>query len=106
MTYQPLDPTAVLTMPKTKRASAMIRLAKVEGGFTWAVDFQRHHGDHLGCGEPLGTWDGKPNRLAPSRQAAIDAACDRIRRGIDEPDINAWLNGLTHAQPDLFGEAA
>ena len=106
MTYQSLAPTEVIAMPRTKRASAMIRLATVEGGLVWAVEAQRHYGDFLGFGEPLRVRDGKPDRVAPTRQAAIEAASARIRRGINEPDINAWLDALAGAQPDLFGEAA
>ena len=103
--FEPIDQVEVLAMPKTKRASAMIRLARVEGGWTWAVDCARHHGDMLGHGEPLGRRPA-PSRITPTRQEAIDAGIARIRRAIDEPDINAWLESLSSAQPDLFGEAA
>ena len=106
-----------IAMPKTPKASATIRLAICDEGVAWATDFCRRHSDHLGCFEPLGRWgSAPPSRCAPDRESAMEAAIARIRRGIDEPAINAWLASLTKPraptppalplQLDLFGAAA
>lgn len=105
--WQPIEAAETLTF-RCKTHTASIRMVEVDDGWSWAIDYQRRFGDHLGHGEPLGRRGGHidPARLAPSRDAALDAASAHIRSRIDDRPILEWLDGLAGTQPDLFGVPA
>jgi len=97
-----IEPGEVLSL-RCKTHTAMIRLASVSGGWTFAVDCARLFGDHSGWSEPMGHRGGVLRRFALTRDEALQAARAVIlsRLPDDQPLID-WLDTLAPAQPDLF----
>lgn len=95
---------------------ADIKLVDLGTHWIWATDFQMYTGDHSGSGSPL--MDLPPGRRlncrAPTRQAAIEAACAELRRRLEPRAVECkdaravieWLDSLIPNQLDLFGAAA
>lgn len=97
-----IEPVEVLSL-RCKTHTAMIRLAPVAGGWTFAVDCSRLSGDLCGWSEPMGGRGGVLRRFALTRDEALEAARAVIlsRLPDDQPLID-WLDTLAPAQQDLF----
>lgn len=101
-----IEPVEVLSL-RCKTHTATIRLAPVEGGWTFAASCARMFGDFSGWGEPLGeSRGGVLRRFAFTRDDALEAAKAVILERLPDQPIIDWLDSLNPGQADLFGSAA
>lgn len=113
------EPTEHLFLPRNVKGwrgvnTADIKLADLGTHWIWATSFQMYGGDCHGSSSPLMDIE-TPVRTcrAPTREAAIAAASDELRRRMepktdvaDARAVLAWLDSLNPDQLDLFGAAA
>ena len=112
-TYTRVAQLERLCLPGPKvMAAAAISVGVLEGRWYCACEYSLPTGE--GGGEGLGFSNTSPRREGyPSREAAIRAACDRLRWHMsDRREIakkhHAWLDEIERSldQPDLFGGLA
>ncbi len=101
--WENIQPVEVLSL-RCKTHTALILMAPVPEGWTFSVDCSRLTGDVSGWAEPLGRRGGaiRPDRLAPSQEAALEAARAVILSRTPDRPLIEWLDSLKPAQPDLF----
>lgn len=97
-----IEPAEVLSL-RCKTHTATIRLAPVEGGWTFGTDCARMTGDVSGHSEPMGSRGGVLRRFALTREDALEAAKAVILERLPDPPIIDWLDSLNPGQADLFG---
>lgn len=106
-----------LELPRTVKGwrgmgLAEIKLANLGTHWIWATGYQMFSGNWEGAFSPLADHEA---HQAPSRDAAIGAASEYLRKRLSRRDdadaqsVRAWLDSLVSvipAQLDLFGAAA